>query len=96
MMPQLPTHEKANSKSAPTSLPNYAHPDNSSVNWTRRGRQTKLVNDALEAGKLFEVFRSTSRRSPFRRVLDAISQTESHRLSSAAVLDTERTRKTTD
>ena len=39
-----------------SSAPKYAHPENSSITWTGRGRRPNWVKEALEAGKSLEDF----------------------------------------
>ncbi|WP_095589611.1 H-NS family nucleoid-associated regulatory protein [Actibacterium ureilyticum] len=36
--------------------PKYAHPENSSLTWSGRGRQPAWIKDALEAGKSLDDF----------------------------------------
>jgi DNA-binding protein H-NS len=41
-------------KSKGTVAPKYAHPENSSLTWTGRGRQPKWIKEALGSGKTLE------------------------------------------
>lgn len=41
-------------KTKGTVAPKYAHPENSNLTWTGRGRQPKWIKEALGAGKTLE------------------------------------------
>ena len=40
----------------PAAAPKYRHPENSELTWTGRGRKSKWITEALEAGKSLEEF----------------------------------------